>query len=213
VAKFASSWPDAKKKSFCASERTRPDVVAARERFEHRRRRWRRSRLWFVDESGVNLSLARQEAWAPRGKRIVDYVPGRRWETYSVIAALNVNGVHAPLLLPGAMNTDAMREWTRNHLAPLLKPGDIVIWDNLGIHQDAEVSMYIRGSGARLEFLPAYSPDLNPIENAWSKAKARLRASAARTWDTLVQSVGAALQAITPTDSLNWFCHCGYMCS
>jgi len=213
VAKFASSRPDAKKKSFCASERTRPDVVAARERFERRRRRWRRSRLWFVDESGVNLSLARQEAWAPRGKRIVDYVPGRRWETYSVIAALNLNGVHAPLLLPGAMNTDAMREWTRNHLAPLLKPGDIVIWDNLGIHQDAEVSMYIRASGARLEFLPAYSPDLNPSENAWSKAKARLRASAARTWDALVQSVGAALQAITPTDSLSWFCHCGYMCS
>src|SRR5450432_1817409 len=81
VAEPASSWPDAKKKSFCASERTRPDVVAARERFEHRRRRWRRSRLWFVDESGVNLSLARQEAWAPRGERIVDYVPGRRWET------------------------------------------------------------------------------------------------------------------------------------
>jgi transposase len=166
-----------------------------------------------VDESGVNLSLARQEAWAPRGERIVDYVPGRRWETFSLIAALNVEGVHAPLLLPGAMNTDSMREWTRNHLAPLLKPGDIVIWDNLGIHRDPEVSMHIRASGARLEFLPPYSPDLNPIENAWSKAKSRLRASAARTWDALVQGVGAALQAITPTDALSWFCHCGYMCS
>src|SRR6478609_6016762 len=109
VAKPAPPWSDAKKKSFCASERARPDVVAARERFEHRRRRWRRSRLWFVDESRVNLSLARQEAWAPRGKRIVDYVPGRRWETYSLIAALDVDGIHAPMLLPGAMNTDSMR--------------------------------------------------------------------------------------------------------
>jgi transposase len=157
--------------------------------------------------------LARQEAWAPRGERIVDYVPGRRWETFSLIAALNVEGVHAPLLLPGAMNTDCMREWTRNHLAPLLKPGDIVIWDNLGIHRDPEVSMYIRATGARLEFLPPYSPDLNPIENAWSKTKSRLRASAARTWDALVQGVGAALQVITARDALSWFCHCGYMCS
>jgi transposase len=213
VAESAPPWTDAKKKSFCASERTRSDVVAARERFEHRRRRWRRSRLWFVDESGVNLSLARQEAWAPRGERIVDYVPGRRWETFSLIAALNVEGVHAPLLLPGAMNTDSMREWTRNHLAPVLKPGDIVIWDNLGIHRDPEVSMYIRASGARLEFLPPYSPDLNPIENAWSKAKSRLRTRAARTWDALVQGVADALQSVTPNDALGWFCHCGYMCS
>lgn len=187
--------------------------MLARERFEHRRRRWRRSRLWFVDESGVNLSLTRSEAWAPRGERVVDYVPGRRWETFTIIAALSVGGVRAPMLLPGAMNTEALRVWVRDHLVPLLQPGDIVLWDNLGIHEDYEVGLLIRGAGARLEFLPPYSPDLNPIENAWSKAKTSLRAAAARTWERLVDGVAGALRAITPTDCLNWFCHCGYLFS
>lgn len=102
--------------------------------------------------------MARQEARAPRGQRIVDYVPDRRWEMYSLIAALDVDGIHAPMLLPGAMNTDSMRERTRNHRAPLLVSGNIVIWDYLGSHQDADVGIYVRGSGARLEFLPPYSP-------------------------------------------------------
>jgi transposase len=161
----------------------------------------------------VNLSLTRSEAWAPRGERVVDNVPGRRWENFTVIAALSVAGLHAPMLLPGAMNTEALRVWVRDCLAPLLKPGDILIWDNLGIHEDPEVAALIRATGARLEFLPPYSPDLNPIENAWSKAKTILRGLAARTWEALVPAVAAALQAVTPADSLGWFCHCGYMCS
>jgi transposase len=166
-----------------------------------------------VDESGVNLSMTRKEAWAPRGERIVDNVPGRRWETFTLIAALSVDGVRAPLLLPGAMNTEGLRVWVRDQLAPLLQPGDIVIWDNLGIHGDAEVRRLVRAMGARIEFLPAYSPDLNPIETAWSKAKALLRATAARTWGALIDGVSRALQAITPMDALNWFCHSGYLCS
>jgi transposase len=117
------------------------------------------------------------------------------------------------MLLPGAMNTEALRVWVRDCLAPLLRPGDILIWDNLGIHEDPEVAALIRATGARLEFLPPYSPDLNPIENAWSKAKAILRGLAARTWEALVPAVAVALQAVTPADSLGWFCHCGYMCS
>lgn len=213
MAKPSSDGPDAKKKSLCASERSRPDVVLARQRFEHRRRRWRRCSLWFVDESGVNLSMTRKDAWAPRGERIVGHVPGRRWETFTLIAALNVDGIRAPLLLPGAMNTEGLRVWVRDQLAPLLQPGDIVIWDNLGIHEDAEVSSLVRATGARIEFLPAYSPDLNPIETAWAKAKTLLRATAARTWDALIEGVARALQAITPTDALNWFCHSGYLCS
>lgn len=156
VAKPATAWPDAKKKTLHACERTRPDVVVARERFAHRRRRWQRSRLWFVDESGVNHSLTRSEAWAPRGERIVDSVPGRRWETFTVIAALSVGGLHAPMLLPGAMNTEALRVWVRDCLAPLLRPADIVIWDNLGIHEDPEVAALIRALGARLEFFPVF---------------------------------------------------------
>jgi len=185
-------------------------VIRAREVFQQRRQRWRKRRLWFVDESGVNLALTRPDAWAPRGERIVDHVPGRRWETFSVIAALSLDGVHAPMLLPGAMNTEAMRVWARESLAPLLQRGDIVIWDNLGIHGDFEVRLAIESTGARLEFLPAYSPDLNPIEHAWSKTKAVLRRLGARTWRHLITAVGDALHAITPADSAGWFRHCGY---
>jgi len=184
--------------------------VRARELFHQRRQRWRKKRLWFVDESGVNLALTRANGWAPRGERLVDHVPGRRWETFSLIAALSLDGVHAPLLLPGAMNTEAMRVWTREFLAPLLQPGDIVVWDNLGIHEDFEVRLAVEGTGARLEFLPPYSPDFNPIEPAWSKTKAILRRLGARTWRRLVNAVGDALHAITPADSAGWFRHCGY---
>lgn len=178
--------------------------------FQRRRQRWHSSRLWFVDESGVNLALTRTEAWARRGERIVDHVPGRRWETFSLIAALNLEGVHAPMLLPGAVNAQALRVWVRGSLVPLLQPGDIVIWDNLGIHDDFDVRIEIESAGARVEFLPPYSPDLNPIESAWSKAKALLRRLAARTWRRLVAAVGKALHAITLSDCAAWFHHCGY---
>jgi len=181
--------------------------------FCQRRQRWRSKRLWFVDESGVNLALTRTSGWAPRGERLVDHVPGRRWETFTLIAALSLDGVHAPLLLPGAMNTEAMRVWTRECLAPLLQRGDVVVWDNLGIHDDFEVRLAVEGAGARLEFLPPYSPDFNPIEQAWSKTKANLRRLGARTWRRLVSAVGDALHAITPTDSAGWFRHCGYASS
>ncbi len=210
MAEPAPARPDSKKKSLQASERERPDVVCAREVFCKRRQRWRKRRLWFVDESGVNLALTRANGWAPRGERLVDHVPGRRWENFSLIAALSLDGVHAPLLLPGAMNTEAMRVWAREFLVPLLKPGDIVIWDNLGIHTDFEVRLAVECTGARLEFLPPYSPDLNPIELAWSKAKALLRRLGARTWRRLVCAVADALHAITPADSAGWFGHCGY---
>jgi len=172
---------------------------------------WSRDRLIFVDECGVNLSLTRAVAWAPRGERVTDYVPGRRWETYSIIAGLRNDGVIAPMVLPGAMNTEAMRAWARDVLAPHLRPGDIVIWDNLSIHDDPELAKLIRSRGARLEFLPPYSPELNPIEEAWSKLKSTLRVAKARLFDALVQAIDEALHAISPADCLGWFEHAGYL--
>src|SRR5262249_49667642 len=150
------------------------------------------------------------EAWAPRGERAVDHVPGRRWETFTLIAALRFDGVHAPMLLPGAMNALALRTWVRNSLVPLLRNGDIVVWDNLGIHDDYEVRLSIEAAGARLRFLPPYSPDFNPIEQAWSKTKAVLRRLGARTWRRLVDAVSQALHSITPLDCIGWFENCGY---
>ena len=171
---------------------------------------WAASKLVFIDESGINLALTRSEARAPRGERVVDYVPGRRWETFSVIAALRTDGIVAPMLLPGAMNTEALRAWVHQVLAPELRRGDIVIWDNLGIHDDPEVRQMIAACGARLEFLPPYSPDLNPIEQAWSKMKAVLRTAGARVSEALLQALDDALTSITSSDCHGWFRHSGY---
>jgi transposase len=165
----------------------------------------------FIDESGVNTSMTRAEAWAPRNERAVDHVPGRRWESHTVIAALRVDGICAPMVLPGAMNTEALRVWVRDCLCPELRPGDIVIWDNLGIHGDPELEQYIRSRGAALEFLPPYSPELNPIELVWSKVKAILRRLRPRDWNGILAALRQALLAVSSTECLNYFCHAGYL--
>jgi transposase len=171
--------------------------------------RWACNRLVFVDESGVNLSQTRTQAWAPRGERVTDHIPGRR-ETYSVIAALRSTGIVAPMMLPGAMNTDALLAWVNQVLAPHLRRGDIVVWDNVGFHNAPEVAEALRRRGARLEFLPAYSPELNPIEEAWSKMKTILRAAKARVATALVDALNDTLSAITASDCAGWFRHAGY---
>jgi transposase len=182
----------------------------ARRRFASRCRRWFARHLIFVDECGVNLSQTRAMARAPIGERAVDAVPGRRWENYSVIAGLTLEGMVAPMVLPGAMNSCSLRAWTRELLVPRLKPGDIVVWDNLGIHNDTEVRALITRRGARLVFLPPYSPDLNPIEEAWSKVKSILRAAKARVYDALVDALDAALSSVDIEDCRGWFQHAGY---
>jgi transposase len=172
--------------------------------------RWSSRHLVFIDESGVNLSQTRAEARAPRGERVVDHVPAH-WESYSVIAALRCTGIVAPMVLRGAMNTDALRAWVQDVLAPQLRPGDIVVWDNVGFHTDPEVALALADRGARLEFLPPYSPDLNPIEEAWSKMKSILRVAKARAFDALVHALDSALGAISPADCVGWFKHAGYV--
>lgn len=172
---------------------------------------WDVKKLVFIDESGVNLSMTRTRARSPCGERVVDKVPGGRWESYSVIAALRQKGIVAPMLIPGAMNGQSLRTWVKKCLCPRLRRGDIVIWDNLGIHNDSQVLAAIEARGATLEFLPAYSPELNPIEMAWSKVKAGLRAAGARTLDTLLASLGNALRSVTRTDCRGWFSHAGYV--
>jgi transposase len=172
-------------------------------------RRWSVSRLVFVDESGVNLSQTRAQAWGVRGERVTDHIPGRR-ETYSVVAALRAEGVVAPMVLPGAMNTDSMLAWVQQVLAPSLRPGDIVVWDNVGFHNAPEVLDAVKQRGARVEFLPPYSPELNPIEEAWSKVKSILRTAKARVAEALVLALDDALSAVTESDCAGWFTHAGY---
>jgi transposase len=167
-------------------------------------------RLIFIDESGAKTNMTRAHGRAPRGKRVVDSVPGGRWETTTMIAAVRCGGPQAPFVFPGPIDSQAFGVYVEQVLAPTLHPGDIVVLDNLSTHKDRYAREMILATGAELWNLPAYSPDLNPIEQMWSKIKASLRKSQARTYDMLVEAIGHALASVTPDDVEGWFQHCGY---
>jgi transposase len=127
-----------------------------------------------------------------------------------MIASVRMDGTTACMTIEGATNTEVFQAYVREILAPSLRPHDIVVMDNLGAHKNAATMALIEACGAQVRFLPAYSPDLNPIEMMWSKVKARLRAAEARTHDQLQAAIADALQAVTPQDAIHWFTHCGY---
>lgn len=197
-----------KKKSQHADERDRPDVERKRRSFRAKMKRIRPSRLFFVDETGVTTAMARAYARSPRGERAVGSAPGK-WEPFAVVAALGVNGAVAPLVLPGAIDAAAFESYVEQVLVPELRPGEVVVWDNLASHQTRAAARAVRRAGARLIWLPPYSPDYNPIEQLWSKIKASLRRAAARTKDAVYASLGEALDGVTTRDARGWFKHAG----
>lgn len=167
-------------------------------------------RLIFLDESGVNLSMARSCARAARGQRAHGHVPKNWGDSVTLCAGIALRGLIAPLYLHGSMTGEIFDAYVEQFLVPELRPDDIVVMDNLSVHKMVSVRAHIERAQARLLFLPPYSPDLSPIEPAWSKVKALLRRSAARTYDTLLDAVCSALRAVTPNDARGWFRHCGY---
>ncbi len=167
--------------------------------------------LKFLDEFGAHLGMTRLFGRAEPGQRVVEATAGYSGTPYTVVAALGVSGVSAPMILEGAMNQQIFESYVESELAPTLKAGDIVIMDNLSAHKSRQARQCIEARGARLEFLPPYSPDLNPIEKCWSKAKAALRSAKARTFDALLDALCDALRAVTPQDAIAWFAHCGYV--
>lgn len=197
-----------KKKSRHADEQGRPDVKRKRRTFRAKMKRIRPSRLIFLDETGVTTAMTRAYARSPRGERAVGSAPGK-WESFTVVAALGVDGAVAPLVLPGAIDAAAFDSYVEQVLAPELRPGDVVVWDNLPAHQTRAAARAVRRAGARLIWLPPYSPDYNPIEQLWSKTKAHLRRAAARTKDTVYTALGEALDDVTIRDVLGWFKHAG----
>jgi transposase len=197
-----------KKKSTHADERDRPDVKRRRRSFRGRVKRAEPRRLRFVDESGANTAMTRAYAWAPRGQRAVGSAPGR-WESFTTIAALGLEGVRAPLVLPGSIDAAAFESYVADVLAPELRPGDVVVWDNLPAHQGRAAAAAVHRAGARLMFLSPYSPDYTPIERLWSKVKAHLRRVAARSQESLYSALGEALERVTPDDIIGWFHHAG----
>lgn len=147
---------------------------------------------------------------AKGGQRCFDDTPHGHWNTTTMISSIRLDGTTACMALDGAMTSEAYREYVRQVLVPTLRPGDIVIFDNLRPHHDAEALDIIHAAGAMTLPLPAYCPDLNPIEKMWSKIKAFLRKTKARTFDTLVDAIGDALKTITHDDARGWFASCGY---
>ena len=165
----------------------------------------------FIDETGASTKLARLHGRAPRGQRLRAAIPHGHWKTTTFVGALRLTGMTAPFVLDGPMNAAWFLEYTRQVLAPTLRPGDVVILDNLPAHKGPAVREAIAATGARLLFLPPYSPDFNPIENAFAKLKALLRKAVARTVDELWRVIGKCLDAFTPAECANYFANCGYV--
>lgn len=170
------------------------------------------AKLVFIDESGLSTKMARLRGWAPRGRRCRAAIPHGHWKTVTFVGGLTLAGFLAPMVLDGPMDGDAFRTWCERMLAPALRPGDIVVMDNLAAHKVSGVRQAIEASGATPLYLPPYSPDPDPIENAFAKLKAHVRKLAARTIDTLEAATADALRSFKPQDCQNFFAHAGYGC-
>ena len=154
--------------------------------------------------------MTRLRGRSPRGKRLHASAPCGRWRTTTMIGAVRQDGGTACMTVEGAVNAEVFRSYIREILLPTLKAGDILVMDNLSAHKDREALDLLEDAGVTVRFLPAYSPDLNPIELMWSKVKALLRKAEARTNEALLIAIGDALSRITQKDATHWFAHCGY---
>jgi transposase len=154
--------------------------------------------------------MTRLRGRAPRGQRLVMSAPHGHWQTTTMISSVRLDGTSACMTIDGATNTEVFQAYVREILVPTLRPGDIVVMDNLGAHKNEATLALITAAGAQTRFLPAYSPDFNPIEKMWSKVKAFLRAAEARTHPALLKAIAEALAAVTANDTKGWFAHCGY---
>lgn len=191
--------------------------MGASERDEQARARWREriaeldpERLIFVDECGSNVGLTPLRARAPRGERAFGEAPRNRGKNTTLLASMGVEGIGPCLAVEGGTTKAVFEAYVERVLAPSLRPGQVVVMDNLSAHKGDRTRELIEERGCELVFLPSYSPDFSPIEEAFSKLKALLRREKARTKEALVEAIGRALVAITPGDALGWFGHCGY---
>ena len=184
----------------------------ARERA--RWRVWQRfmdgERFAFLDETGASTNMTRLYGWSARGERLVDAAPHGHWKTTTFVAGLTASGIVAPFVLDGSMTGDMFRAYVEKMLAPALRPGDVVVLDNLPAHKVAGVEEAIRAAGASLMPLPAYSPDLNPIEQVFAKLKSLLRRAATRTRDDLWNTIGKLLDAFPPGECRRYILNSGY---
>ena len=182
-----------------------------------RREQWKKYQTWidperlvFIDETWTKTNMAPLRGWAPRGKRLKTKAPHGHWKTMTFVAALRHDRIDAPWVLDGPINGESFTTYVERVLVPTLEAGDLVMMDNLGSHKRKAIRRAIRSAGAKLLFLPKYSPDLNPIEQVFAKLKHMLRKAGARTIDTLYEAIGQLLRAFPPEECTNYFKNAGY---
>jgi len=197
-----------KKESLHATQRDRPDVKKKRRKFRREVAAIEPEKLVFVDETGATTTMTPTDARSPRGERAVDAVPAS-WETVTLIAALGLDGVRAPMAFEGATDTPLFEAYVEQILVPSLHEGDVVVWDNIKPHQSAGAAAAVEQAGARLLPLPPYSPEYTPIEEMFSKVKQGLRRAKARGKDALYEAMAEVMRSVTPEDILGWFRHAG----
>ncbi len=186
-------------------------MAAGRQSWRESQPRLNPAQLVFIDETWVTTNMTRLRGRCQRGKRLIAAVPHGHWRTSTFVAGLRMSGLTAPLVLDGAMNGEAFLAYVEQILVPTLAPGDIVIMDNLSSHKVAGVRQAIEARGACLLYLPPYSPDLSPIEQAFAKFKALIRKAAARTRELLWNAIGLFLRRFTPQECANYFANAGYV--
>ena len=201
-----------KKKTLKAAEQERPDVVKARSFWIKTQSTLEFSSLVFLDESGAQTNMTTRYGRSPVGERCLDSSPHGHWKTLTMLSAIRSTGVmeDATVVVDGAMDASVFTDYAEQCLAPCLCPGDVVVMDNLGSHHAKDALAAIASVDASVWFLPAYSPDLNPIEQVWSKVKAYLRRTAAKTIDDLIKATAKALRTVTVRDCLAYIKACGY---
>lgn len=188
----------------------RPKIARRREQWRKYQGRLDPRRLVFIDETWAKTNMTPIRGWAPRGQKLVARAPFGKWRTLTFLAALRYDRIDAPCVLDGPINGQSFTAWVEQFLVPTLNPGDVVIMDNLGSHKGAAVRDAIRSVGARLLFLPPYSPDLNPIEQVFAKLKLLLRKAAERSVEATWQRIGTLLDAFPPQECANYLKNSGY---
>jgi transposase len=192
------------------AEQDRKDIALARKNWRASQASIAPERLVFVDETGLKTDMSRVRGWARRGARLAEAVPGGHWHVHTLVHAVALDGTRAAMVLDGPIDSLCFAGFCEHFLAPALEPGDLVVLDNLSSHKSSAAIAAVEAVGARIVYLPPYSPDLNPIENVFSKIKQLIRGICPRNWRQVIQSAKRALLQLTCDDIENAYLHCGY---
>lgn len=198
------------KKTVLAAETERPDIARRRARWKRHQHLIDPHRLVFIDETWVKTNMAPLRGWGPKGARLPGRTPHGHWRTMTFVGALRMDRIDAPCVFDGPINGELFTAYVEQVLVPTLRPGDVVVMDNLGSHKGAAVRKAIRAAGAHLLFLPPYSPDLNPIEQAFAKLKHLMRTASERTIDAVWKRLGSLLDSFSPQECANYLRNAGY---